>query len=157
MPMYLMLLNEGVEGVGFYNFFAGYYQEPTNSLQVGAMDMSRIPVMFPEIEIPQEQVDTMLRTRNGALIGRDRSVRFTVENVRGEPACEGTFTNESTAVGRFSLSCFHGKFSGNGGYDSKFGAPNDHIVARGQTANGLPIVMVIGLPAQLAASTYGGI
>jgi putative ABC transport system permease protein len=60
----------GIKGVGFYNFFAGYYQEPTNSLQVGAMDMSRLPVMFPEIEIPPEQVETMLRTRNGALIGR---------------------------------------------------------------------------------------
>jgi putative ABC transport system permease protein len=60
----------GVEGVGFYNFFAGYYQEPSNSLQVGAMDMARIPVMFPEIEIPPEQVGAMLHTRNGALIGR---------------------------------------------------------------------------------------
>jgi putative ABC transport system permease protein len=60
----------GVQGAGFYNFFAGYYQEPNNSLQVGAMDMSRIPIMFPEIAIPPEQVDTMLHTRNGALIGR---------------------------------------------------------------------------------------
>jgi hypothetical protein len=95
--------------------------------------------------------------RYGALFGRDRSVRFTVENARGEPACEGTFTNENTGVGRFSLSCFHGQFSGSGGYERKAGAPNDHIIARGQTARGLPIVMVIGLPAQLAASTYGAI
>ena len=95
--------------------------------------------------------------RYGALIGRDRSVRFTVENARGEPACEGTFTNEGASAGRFSLSCFHGQFSGNGGYQSKVGAPNDHIIARGQTGRGLPIVMVIGLPAQLAASTYGAI
>jgi hypothetical protein len=80
-----------------------------------------------------------------------------VENARREPACEGTFTNESAAVGRFSLSCFHGQFSGNGGYQSKVGSPNDHIIARGQTARGLPVVMVIGLPAQLAASTYGAI
>jgi putative ABC transport system permease protein len=60
----------GVKGVGLYNFFAGYYQEPSNSLQVGAMDMARIPIMFPEITLPTEQVDTMLHTRNGALIGR---------------------------------------------------------------------------------------
>ena len=95
--------------------------------------------------------------RYGALIGRDRSVRFTVENARGEPACEGTFTNESPGVGRFSLSCFHGQFSGNGGYENKTGTPNDHLIARGQTARGLTIVRVIGLPAQLAASTYGAI
>ena len=38
--------------------------------------------------------------RYGALIGRDRSVTFAVENVRGEPACEGTFTNDTASTGR---------------------------------------------------------
>lgn len=95
--------------------------------------------------------------RYGALIGRDRSVTFTVENVRAESVCDGTFTNEGPSNGKFSLSCFGGKFSGNGSYERKMGAPNDHIVARGQTSRGLPIVLVIGLPAQLAAGTYGGI
>jgi hypothetical protein len=95
--------------------------------------------------------------RYGALIGRDRSVTFAVDNVRGEPACEGTFTNETVSNGRFSLSCFDGRFGGSGTYDSKLGAPNDHIIARGSTRNGQPVVMVIGLPAQLAANTYGGI
>ncbi len=93
----------------------------------------------------------------GALIGRDRSVTFTVENVGGEPVCDGTFTNDGSANGRFSLSCFAGKFAGSGTYESRLGAPNDHIVARGQTPAGQPVVMVIGLPAQLAANTYGGI
>lgn len=95
--------------------------------------------------------------RYGALIGHDRSVTFRVENPHAEPVCEGTFTNEGTANGRFSLSCFSGKFSGSGTYDSKLGAPNDHIIARGQTPAGQPVVMVIGLPSQLAASTYGAI
>ena len=93
----------------------------------------------------------------GALIGRDRSVTFAVDNPRGEQVCDGTFTNDAPASGRFSLSCFGGKFGGNGSYQSKTGAPNDHIIARGQTTRGLPVVMVIGLPAQLAAATYGGI
>ena len=95
--------------------------------------------------------------RYGALIGRDRSVTFSVDNPRGEHVCEGTFTNEGPSNGHFSLSCFSGKFSGTGTYQSKSGAPNDHIIARGQTHRGLPIVMVIGLPAQLAANTYGAI
>lgn len=95
--------------------------------------------------------------RYGALIGRDRSVTFTVDNPRGEQVCEGTMTNENPGSGQFSMSCFGGKFSGRGSYDSRTGAPNDHIIARGQTARGLPVVMVIGLPAQLAAATYGGI
>jgi hypothetical protein len=96
-------------------------------------------------------------TRYGALIGHDRSVTFTVENVRSEPVCEGTFTNETSESGRFSISCFDGKFSGRGSYQSKVGAPNDHIIARGSTPAGQPIVLVIGLPAQLALNTYGGI
>jgi hypothetical protein len=93
----------------------------------------------------------------GALIGRDRSVTFLVENPRAEPVCEGTFTSDGANAGRFSLSCFNGKFSGNGTYQSKVGAPNDHIIGHGQTGRSLPIVLVIGLPSQLAAGTYGGI
>ena len=93
----------------------------------------------------------------GALIGRDRSVTFSVENPRAETVCEGTFTNESTNAGRFSLNCFGGKFSGNGSYQTKFGAPNDHIIGRGQTGRGQPIVLVIGLPSQLAVGTYGAL
>ena len=93
----------------------------------------------------------------GALIGRDRSVTFSVDNPRGEQVCEGTFTNDAPSTGRFSLSCFGGKFSGKGGYHSKSGPPNDHIIAQGQTNQGLPVVMVIGLPAQLATGTYGAI
>jgi hypothetical protein len=95
--------------------------------------------------------------RYGALIGHDRSVTFAVDNISSEPVCEGTFTNEGTGTGRFSLSCFNGKFGGRGTYDSRLGAPNDHILGRGQTASGQPIVMVIGLPAQLANNMYGGI
>ncbi len=95
--------------------------------------------------------------RYGALIARDRSVTFSIDNTRSEEVCGGTFTNEATGAGKFSLSCFNGKFSGQGTYQSKTGMPNDHVVARGQTQRGLPVVMVIGLPAQLAAATYGGI
>ena len=95
--------------------------------------------------------------RYGALIGRDRSVTFTVDNPRAETVCEGTFTNEGPHSGRFSLNCFNGKFGGNGTYESRVGNPNDHIVARGQTGRGQPVTMVIGLPAQLAASTYGNL
>jgi hypothetical protein len=95
--------------------------------------------------------------RYGALIGRDRSVTFTVDNPRGEQVCDGTMTNENPGSGQFTLSCFGGKFGGRGSYESRAGAPNDHIIARGQTGRGQPVVMVIGLPAQLAANTYGGI
>jgi len=93
----------------------------------------------------------------GALIGHDRSVTFGVDNPRAEPVCEGTFTNDGPNSGRFSLSCFDGKFTGNGTYESRTGSPNDHIIARGQTQRGQPVVIVIGLPAQLASNMYGGL
>ena len=93
----------------------------------------------------------------GALLGRDRSVTFGVDNPRGEPVCEGTFTNDSPGSGRYSMTCFNGKFGSSGTYQSKTGAPNDHILARGQTGQGQPVTMVIGLPAQLASGTYGGL
>jgi hypothetical protein len=95
--------------------------------------------------------------RYGALVARDRSVTFSVDNPRAETVCGGTFTNEGVNGGRFSLSCFNGKFSGNGTYQTKFGSPNDHIIGRGQTAHSQPIVLVIGLPSQLAVATYGAL
>jgi hypothetical protein len=95
--------------------------------------------------------------RYGALAGRNRSVTLTVDNARGERVCDGTLTSSGGANGLFSLSCFGGKFAGNGNYQSKTGAPNDHIVGQGQTSRGQPVVLVIGLPSQLAAGTYGGL
>ena len=61
----------GVKGVGFYNFFAGYYQEPKNSINVGAVDIERMTVLFPEIDLPDDAYQAMRNTRNGAVIGRD--------------------------------------------------------------------------------------
>ena len=95
--------------------------------------------------------------RYGALVGRNRSVTFNVDNPRGEQVCDGTLTSGGGASGNFSLSCFGGKFAGNGSYQSKTGAPNDHIVGQGKTSGGQPVVLVIGLPSQLAAGTYGGL
>ena len=61
----------GVLGVGFYNFVGTYYQEPRNQVSTGAMDMSRLRALFPEIEVSQQAIDAMAQTRNGALIGQD--------------------------------------------------------------------------------------
>ena len=72
-------------------------------------------------------------------------------------ALKVSLTNDGPANGRFSMSCFGGKFGSNGTYQSKTGSPNDHIIARGHTGQGQPVSMVIGLPAQLAGGLYGGI
>ena len=62
---------KGVEGVGYYAWFGGYYQEPKNQISVGAVDVDRLHSMFPELELKDEYAAAMRTTRNGALIGRD--------------------------------------------------------------------------------------
>ena len=61
----------GVEGVSYYNFFAGYYQERTNGVQVGAIDVATLDAIYPEIELDPAYVEAMKRTRNGGLVGED--------------------------------------------------------------------------------------
>ncbi len=62
---------KGVEGVGYYAWFGGYYQEPRNQISVGAVDVDRLHSMFPELNLKDEYAAAMRTTRNGALIGRD--------------------------------------------------------------------------------------
>jgi putative ABC transport system permease protein len=62
---------KGVEGVGYYAWFGGYYQEPKNQISVGAVDVDRLHSMFPELNLKDEYAAAMRSTRNGALIGRD--------------------------------------------------------------------------------------
>lgn len=64
----------GVESVAYYSIFFGYYQEPTNGIGVGAISVERFFSAFTEIVLPPEQRDAMLRTRTGAIIGKDLAV-----------------------------------------------------------------------------------
>ena len=61
----------GVEGVSYYNFFAGYYQDTRNSVQVGAIDIESFAAMYPDIQLEPQYIEAMKRTRNGALVGED--------------------------------------------------------------------------------------
>src|SRR5258708_7894296 len=90
--------------------------------------------------------------RYGAVLGGDQSVPFTVENEQAEQVCNGTFTKEGRYAGKFSLSCFGGYFSSNGNYERKTGDPINHFIARGQTARGLPIMLVVGRPSGTSGS-----
>jgi putative ABC transport system permease protein len=60
---------DGVQGAGYYNFLAGYYQEPSNTFSGGALDIERLGIMFPEVSISPEVIAAMKRTRDGAVIG----------------------------------------------------------------------------------------
>jgi putative ABC transport system permease protein len=61
----------GVEEVSYYNFFAGYYQEPGNGVDVGAIDIETFDAIYPEIQLEPKFVEAMKQTRNGALVGED--------------------------------------------------------------------------------------
>jgi hypothetical protein len=132
---------------------------------LGGHRAAELAVVAPAVATPAGPISIVYRdndtnerrlngtVRYGAVLGRDLTVPFTVENERAEPVCNGTFTNEGPNNGKFSLSCFGGYFSGNGTYERKTGDSNDRFIARGQTSRGLPIMLVIGRP----ASSRGGI
>jgi putative ABC transport system permease protein len=61
----------GVDEVSYYNFFAGYYQDRRNGIQVGAIDVATFNAIYPDIEMEPQYIEAMLRTRNGALVGED--------------------------------------------------------------------------------------
>ena len=61
----------GVDEVSYYNFFAGYYQDRRNSIQVGAIDVASFNAIYPDIKIEPRYIEAMLHTRNGALVGED--------------------------------------------------------------------------------------
>src|SRR4029453_11400665 len=115
--------------------------------------VAKSPVVTPAGPITIIYRDDVSNVRNlngvaryGAVLGRDPAVPFTVENEQGEQVCTGTFTKEGRYTGKFSLSCFGGYFSGNGNYERKSGDPVNNFVARGQTARGLPVTLVVGRP-----------
>lgn len=60
-----------VDKVAYYQTFVGYYQEPSNGIAVGAIDLERFLSVYPEVNLPDDQREAMLRTRTGAVIGRD--------------------------------------------------------------------------------------
>jgi hypothetical protein len=92
--------------------------------------------------------------RYAGRLGRDPTVSFTVANEKGEEVCSGTFTSEARRAGKFSLTCFGGYFSGTGSYQHRAGDRANSFVARGQTAHGLPIMLVVGRPAGIARDQF---
>lgn len=62
---------DGVRGVAHYTIFFGYYQDPSDGIGIGAISSERFLDAFPEVALPDEQREAFLRTRTGAIVGRD--------------------------------------------------------------------------------------
>ena len=61
----------GVRSVSHYTIFFGYYQDPDNGIGVGAIDAETFLGAFPELKLSDDALESMLRTRDGALAGAE--------------------------------------------------------------------------------------
>jgi putative ABC transport system permease protein len=67
---------DGVDDIAYYGYFGGFFQEPRNQINTGAVNIDAFFDMYPEFIVPPEQLEAMMRTRNGALVGADLMERF---------------------------------------------------------------------------------
>jgi putative ABC transport system permease protein len=66
----------GVERVTHQTWFNGAYQQPTNILTTMATDPVSFLEVYPEIKIPQEQVQAWLKDRQGAIAGKQLAAKY---------------------------------------------------------------------------------
>lgn len=61
----------GVDNVASANWFGGYYQDAKNFVFSFAVDTERYFTIYPELNLPPEQLQALINTRTGAVIGSD--------------------------------------------------------------------------------------
>jgi putative ABC transport system permease protein len=66
----------GVTGVTFATWFGGYYQDPKNNIFTYPVEVSTYFKVFPDIEIPPEQLAALSRIRSGAVIGQALAEKY---------------------------------------------------------------------------------
>ncbi|HEU4625600.1 MAG TPA: ABC transporter permease [Steroidobacteraceae bacterium] len=66
----------GVDKVAYFNWFGGYYQDPKNQVQSYVADPQRTFEVFKEWKVPKDQLEKMIHTRNGAIVGEATAKRF---------------------------------------------------------------------------------
>lgn len=67
---------EGVERVCRWNWFGGYYQEPSNFFAQFATDVDDFLAAYPEVEIVEGSVDVFRTERQACVVGRDTASRY---------------------------------------------------------------------------------
>lgn len=66
----------GVKAVTHFNWFGGVYQDPKNFFGQFAIDVDNQRQMFPEFKVPDDQWQTFVKDRTGAIAGADLAKRF---------------------------------------------------------------------------------
>jgi putative ABC transport system permease protein len=67
---------EGVHSVVHQSWFGGYYQDPRNQFAQFPTDPYAYFSMYPELEIPAEQLEAWSKNRTGAVVGQELADRF---------------------------------------------------------------------------------
>lgn len=71
-----ILTTEGVKDVTHANWFGGIYQDPKNFFASMAVDSESWWRMYPEFEVPEDQIRNWVKNRTGAIVGVDTMKRF---------------------------------------------------------------------------------
>lgn len=66
---------DGVEAVGFANWFGGIYQDRKNFFANFAISPNYLD-LYPEFVLPEDQKKTFMATRTGAVVGNNLAKRF---------------------------------------------------------------------------------
>lgn len=66
----------GITRVAPAAIFPSYYQQPRQNVSAAAVDVDAFLEVFPEIRVPREQREALLRTRTGATVGGELAKRY---------------------------------------------------------------------------------
>lgn len=66
----------GVAGVAYASWFGSYYQDPKNFVFSFPGDMERYFAAYSELKLPPDQLDALIHTRTGAVIGRQLAIKY---------------------------------------------------------------------------------
>jgi putative ABC transport system permease protein len=67
---------DGVSAVAHASWFGGYYQDQRNQFPQFATEPYEYFAMYPELEIPENQLEAWARTRTGAVVGEDLAAEY---------------------------------------------------------------------------------
>jgi putative ABC transport system permease protein len=67
---------DGVRGVSWANWFGGWYQDPRVFFANFAVDAESFLRLYPELQIPADQLAEFMRDRSGAVVGVDLMEKY---------------------------------------------------------------------------------
>ncbi|MBT8093157.1 MAG: ABC transporter permease [Gammaproteobacteria bacterium] len=66
----------GVQSVTHSTWFGGYYQDPRNQFGQFPVDPDTYIAMYPEVTMPEEQLQAFRKNRTGAIVGQELATQF---------------------------------------------------------------------------------